>query len=328
MTHVLSKGCDQGLASSHSPQGLLGCPTQCHEVFRTEVGQLVRLAVAPDVVHGIEFRDVSGQEVRFGLSVLDGHEVRGQTAGMKGQPCPHDGEVAGDVLLQVLQREDELWGFGVAGEELKVEVSKRDARDSILQDRNLTGWRPTNCAPGVPARSGRSHAYRLWYRAVGALFAHGGPTDLPPALNGRFVAFGGQLATPAHRAQDVPEVPGLRCVAGLPLEEVDQALGAFQGCAVSQDLRSLAQSLAQALELLGAQSGLALGAGRLLEPGFSLAVPAPMPAAGGFPGDPSLGGEFGLVAPLVEEAGSLNAALFQLLKIRFGGFRVIPCSKL
>ncbi len=59
------------------------------KVARTEVWQIVRLPMTPEVLDGIEFRRISRQELKFESAVLARHEVACQPPAMRAQtPIP------------------------------------------------------------------------------------------------------------------------------------------------------------------------------------------------------------------------------------------------
>lgn len=108
------------------------------------------LAISPDVFDRIEFRCVGGQTLQMDAAMLLSHVFLYQSAAVRGQSIPNDGQSAANVLLEVFQKLDHLRSLDTAGEESEVEIPNGDARDGrkalpvegILQHRSLAPRRP------------------------------------------------------------------------------------------------------------------------------------------------------------------------------------------
>lgn len=131
------------------------------EVSRTEVGKLVSLPIAPDVLDGIQFGSVGRQVLERETPVLVRHEVPDQSAAVLAQSVPDHQEVAWNLTQQTTKEIHNLWTpdrtgiqpevkrppghTGDRGQGLPVEV--------ILQDRGLASRRPRAATMRLQAQS-------------------------------------------------------------------------------------------------------------------------------------------------------------------------------
>jgi len=108
------------------------------------------LAIAPNILHGIEFGRVGGKEFQEDLSFLVRDKLAHQPAAVHGQAVPDDRQAAADVPLEVAQKLDHLRGLDAAGEQTEEEVPDRDAShgrkalpiEGVLQNRRLAAGGP------------------------------------------------------------------------------------------------------------------------------------------------------------------------------------------
>lgn len=133
--------------------------------FAPEVGQLMLLAVTPDVFDRIEFRRVGRQKLQSDLPCLGEDVVTHQPAAMDWQPIPDDGQSASDVSLQVLEELDHLWSLDAPGEKAEVKVPNRNPGhgrkalpvEGVLQHRRLAARSPGAHPMGPFAQSALVH---------------------------------------------------------------------------------------------------------------------------------------------------------------------------
>lgn len=85
------------------------------------------LAISPDVFDRIKFRCIGWQTLQMDAAVLLSDVFPDQSAAVRGQTIPDDREPAANVLLEVFQKLDHLWGLDAAGEEAEVEIPNGDA---------------------------------------------------------------------------------------------------------------------------------------------------------------------------------------------------------
>lgn len=122
---------------------------------------LVLLPVRPQVLDRIQFRRVAGKKLDPQFSVLLLNEVPHRTAAMPRQPVPDNQQLAGNVLQQMREEQDDLRAADRAGKQSEIEVPPRYPRDRrqslpvkvILQHRCLSPWRPGPAAVGPLAQS-------------------------------------------------------------------------------------------------------------------------------------------------------------------------------
>jgi hypothetical protein len=62
---LLPEGSHQSRAPTHPAQGFASGPTQLAKVLWAEIGQVMLLAVSPDVFHWVEFRRIGRQELQL-----------------------------------------------------------------------------------------------------------------------------------------------------------------------------------------------------------------------------------------------------------------------
>jgi len=108
------------------------------------------LAISPDIFDRIEFRCIGRQPFQMDAVVLLSDVFPDQSAAVRGQSIPDDGEPAANVLLEVFQKFDHLRCLDAAGEESEVEIPNGDAChgrktlpvEGILQHRSLASRSP------------------------------------------------------------------------------------------------------------------------------------------------------------------------------------------
>src|SRR6266545_7300221 len=79
--------------------------TELGEVLRAEIGQLVLLQVAPDVLDRIELRGVAGEELDFDARMLAGEELPDQLTFVDVGSVPDHQQPAADVAKQMGQKD-------------------------------------------------------------------------------------------------------------------------------------------------------------------------------------------------------------------------------
>jgi len=119
---LFPEGLYQCGASAHPSQGSASGAGQLGEVFWTQIGQFMLLAVAPDVFNRIELRSVSRQVVQVDLATQVGNKLPHQAAAMNRQPVPDDQELGTDVPLQVFQKLDDLRGFNASRKQPEIKA--------------------------------------------------------------------------------------------------------------------------------------------------------------------------------------------------------------
>lgn len=108
---LLPKRFYQGRTPPHPAKCLAGRPGQVKEIFGTEVGQFVLLAVPPNVFHGIEFRSVGRQVIHMDAPPLPSDKIAHRSTAMRRQTIPQNQQLGGDMSLEVLQELDYLWSL-------------------------------------------------------------------------------------------------------------------------------------------------------------------------------------------------------------------------
>src|ERR1700732_342753 len=244
--------------------------------------------VAPEVLHRVEFRRVSGQALQFEPGLLAGDPVLDQAAAVSGKAVPDDQQLAREMGQEMRKKLDHLGTANGSRKEPEVETPpgypghRREQLpvEMILQHWSLSARRPSAAAVGSlaqPALVDEDDGFG----PPGGLFFKLGPAVLLPALDGFFVtlqrATGRALATPAQLSQQAPDV---RRMAAHPAQLLDQPGDPWrrpQCRLVAQCLRSAFERLLDCLQVCRAQLGLASGAPRLFSPGAartpSLAAP-------------------------------------------------------
>ena len=148
---LFPEGFDQSRTPAHPPQRLARRPAQLGKVLGAKIGQLVLLAVAPDVFDGIELRRVGRQKLQLHGPALLGDKLPHQSAAVNGQPIPNDRQATTEVPLQMVQELDDLGRLDAAGKKPEIKVPYRDPGHSrqalpiegILQHRRLATWSPS-----------------------------------------------------------------------------------------------------------------------------------------------------------------------------------------
>ena len=78
--------------------------------------------VAPHVFHWIELRRVGGKPLHHDSPTGSLHIILHQSASMNRGAIPDDGQVPGDMPLEMAEELDDLWSFDAAGVDLEVEA--------------------------------------------------------------------------------------------------------------------------------------------------------------------------------------------------------------
>ena len=134
------KGFHQSRPSTHATQCLACRPTQLRKILRAKIGQLMLFAVAPDVLHRVKFRRISGQKLQLDGSALLGDKLPHQSAPMSRQAIPNDGQGTADVPLKMFQELDDLRRLDASWEKAEIEVPDGyagDGRQAFPVERKL-----------------------------------------------------------------------------------------------------------------------------------------------------------------------------------------------
>lgn len=116
-------------AAADALEGLAGGVTEFPDVLGAEVGQFVPLPVAPQILHGIEFRGVGRQALDVQPVGL-GLEVGGdESAAVDGRAVPQQQDLAGQLPVQGLKELDHLRALDRTGVQPEVEVAQGQAGD-------------------------------------------------------------------------------------------------------------------------------------------------------------------------------------------------------
>src|SRR5437899_7635471 len=124
--------------------------TQLAQVLRAEIGDLVLLQVAPDVLDRVEFRSIGGKKLQPEAPSLLPHEVPHCAAAMDRQSIPDNQQLAGNVPQQMRKKLDDLGSADRSGKQPEIKIPKRDSShdrkslpvEVILQHRCLSPARP------------------------------------------------------------------------------------------------------------------------------------------------------------------------------------------
>src|SRR6516162_3701027 len=146
----MPEGADQRWTPPHAPQGTVRVMTELGKIARAEVGQLVMLPVAPEVLHRIEFRRVGRQLLDRQPAPLRGDELLDRVSAMRRQSVPYDHEPTRQMPQQMAEEIDYLGAADGAAIEPEVEIPPSDPGrrrhhlpgEVILQHRSLSAWRP------------------------------------------------------------------------------------------------------------------------------------------------------------------------------------------
>ena len=114
----------------------------------------------------------------------------------------------------------------------------------------------------------------------------------------------------------------------LLLDQIRDAPSRPQRGAIAQSLRTLFQTCAQLLQLLGLQAGSATGSCRLGKCFAALFLPGPMPAADRLTMNAQSPGNFSLVNTAIEKPGRFESPPFELIKITFYAFGIAHARRL
>src|SRR5713101_5231692 len=232
--------------------------------------------VAPEVLHRVEFRSVSGQALQFEPGLLAGDPVLDQAAAVRGQAVPDDQQPAREMAQEMSQKLDHLGTANGSWKEAEIETPpgypghRREQLpvEMILQHRV--------CPRGA-------HVRQRWGRSLSPLsstktmvwlarraFFKLGPAVLLPALDGLFVALqratGRALATPAQLSQQAPDVRRMVAHPALLLDQSGDPRRRPQCGLVAECLRSAFERLLDCLPVCRTQLGLAPGAPGLFSP--------------------------------------------------------------
>jgi len=195
---LLPEGFHQAGPAAHPPQGFSGSLRQLKEVFRAEVGQLVLLAVPPNVFDRVKLRRVSRQVLHMDLPLLARDKLAYRSTAVHRQSIPDNQQLGGDVSLEVLQELNDLLRLNRSREQSEVEAPDRNASyrrkalpvERILQNRRLPPWRPGPDTVGPLTQAALVHKHYGAVLLEGFFFNSGQRTRFHPRIAGssRWVA--------------------------------------------------------------------------------------------------------------------------------------------
>ena len=106
---MFPEGRDQRRPATHAAERTFGRVAELPQLSGAEIRDLLRLEIAPDVLDGVEFGSVAGEEFEGQSLALAGDVVAHGNAAMAGQPVPDDEQaplqVAAGEALQLPERD-------------------------------------------------------------------------------------------------------------------------------------------------------------------------------------------------------------------------------
>ena len=154
-------GSDYPRAATHSAQSG-GCfHAQFPSLRHDEVGDLVRLEMAPHILDRVELGRIRGQPLDHKTASGSSHVVFDQQAAMDRRSIPEGQDFAGNVTLKVLEELDYLRTLDAARMNLEIEPPERKSTDDrkalpierLVQDGRLSTRGPSACPGGTSAQA-------------------------------------------------------------------------------------------------------------------------------------------------------------------------------